>query len=234
MGLEQIKVELQEKMGNDRSIAMAAWTSSIDKSRAEERPENDITKVIKMLAEGGHGVPFESVVLRFWIRMPLFCDRQLMTHRVASHSGMSGRYRTMPNDHYIIPEDVLELMNKVANDCSQGKQLVSNLEFMSDASISAYSDMMYFAKKSKDVGTITNDEYKRIREIARGVMPQSAMTERVTIMNLRSFANFYRLRSDSHAQPEIQQVAKLMMQEVKESNICPIALEELEKVGWKI
>jgi len=60
------------------------------------------------------------------------------------------------------------------------------------------------------------------------------MTERVTIMNLRSWANFYKLRSKHDAQPEIQQVANLMHAEVCKHNICPIALEALSRNNWSI
>jgi thymidylate synthase ThyX len=60
------------------------------------------------------------------------------------------------------------------------------------------------------------------------------MTERVTIFNLRSFANYQKLRNSPHAQPEIRQVAQLMLEAVKEANICPIAIEALERNGWNI
>jgi len=60
------------------------------------------------------------------------------------------------------------------------------------------------------------------------------MTERVTLMNLRSWANFYKLRSKHDAQPEIQVVANLMHEEIVKQNVCPIALEALERNSWSI
>ena len=60
------------------------------------------------------------------------------------------------------------------------------------------------------------------------------MTERVTIMNLRSFTNYQKLRNSEHAQPEIQEVAKLMLEQVKLHKVSPIAIEFLEKNGWNL
>jgi thymidylate synthase ThyX len=60
------------------------------------------------------------------------------------------------------------------------------------------------------------------------------MTERVTVMNLRSFSNYYKLRSKSDAQPEIRQIAELMLESIIEKNICPIAIKALSDNNWSI
>ena len=60
------------------------------------------------------------------------------------------------------------------------------------------------------------------------------MTERVTIINLRSFCNFMKLRNKPNAQPEIRYLAEQMLKEVKAKNVCPIAIEILEKNDWII
>lgn len=45
------------------------------------------------------------------------------------------------------------------------------------------------------------------REQARTVLPVGIFTEIIWTLNLRSLANFLHLRADSHAQPEIQEIA---------------------------
>ncbi len=65
----QIKVELQETMGNDKSIAEMAWTSSYNLESKQTKTEQDVTKIVNMLAHLKHSVPFESVVFRFWMRI---------------------------------------------------------------------------------------------------------------------------------------------------------------------
>ncbi|NDG19387.1 MAG: FAD-dependent thymidylate synthase [Betaproteobacteria bacterium] len=161
----QILVELQETMGSDLSIANAAWTSTYDKSKREEKylDTDKIESLVKRLIIDKHGTPVESVVFRFWIRMPIFVDRQHMTHRIASHNGLSGRYRTMPEDFYEIPNDVNEILNKC------GSQYIA--KDYSDICLNAnssYRNAINELKKCEKNGIITNEEFKRAREILRG------------------------------------------------------------------
>lgn len=226
----QIKVELLETMGSDKAIAHSAWTSSLDISKKELRTEEDIKRIVNMLANLKHSVPFESVVFRFWMRIPISTDRQIMTHRIASHSGMSGRYRTMPNDFFEMPNDAKKILNKLTGNTYYIKLYQ---EICEDANL-GYRQVLQDLKEAEKAGTITNTEYKRVREIYRNILPQGNMTERVTVINLRSFCNFYKLRSKLDAQPEIQNLANQMIEAIKCSNICPIALEALERNNWII
>ncbi|NJO65879.1 MAG: FAD-dependent thymidylate synthase [Richelia sp. RM2_1_2] len=223
-----ILVELQEFMGNDRKIAESAWTSSFDKSKREQKTDAQVTDIVQRLAKDGHSTPFESVVFRFWIRMPIHTDRQFMTHRIQSASGLSGRYRTMPTDFYEIPPDVQEILNKT----DKGSLIYSDYQWLCQKTIESYNNAINHLKIAERTNIINNSEFKRAREIIRGQLPLSVFTERTSIMNLRSFANFQKLRGSKHAQPEIQKVAKLMLDEVKKANICPIAIESLEKKNW--
>lgn len=226
----QIQVELQESMGSDRSIAEAAWTSSTTLQGQDKKTDEDVERVVKMLIENHHHSPLEAVVFRFWMRIPIFTDRQHLTHRIASHSshnGMSGRYRTMPDEWYKIPDDVEDILISCYEEI-----LINDYEDMCRQCHSVYRACLTNLKERERSGVITNEQYKRVREWYRGILPQSSMTERVTIMNLRSFSNYMSLRYTEHAQVEIRIVAQLMLEEVKEANVCPIALEMLEKQGW--
>lgn len=225
----QILVELQDSMGSDRSIAEAAWTSSFDKCKRDTKTDEQVTELVQRLAKDGHSTPFESVVLRFWMRIPIFTDRQLMTHRIASHSGLSGRYRTMPTDFFYIPEDVENIINKAPN-----FDLIQDYFESCSLAVSNYEVAIGHLKGAEKQGHITNQEFKRAREILRGQLPTAGMTERTSIFNLRSFCNFQRLRNSEHAQPEIRQVAVMMLEEVKKANICPVAIEALENKGWSL
>lgn len=233
----QILVELQEWMGSDKSIAEAAWTSSTSKEIKELKTEEDIKRVVNMLADSKHSVPFESVVFRFWIRLPIAIDRQHMTHRIASHSGMSGRYRTMPRDYLAMPNDVKQILLKVEEselyDPEEGSYINCYDSYCSEANI-FYQNAMSDIRDAKSRNIIDNTEYKRAREFLRGMLPQHNMTERVTVMNLRSFSNYYKLRSKADAQPEIQDIANKMYTSIIEENICPIAINSLAKNNWDI
>jgi thymidylate synthase (FAD) len=231
MSFDQIKVQLLEHMGSDRAIAESAWTSSYIKSSIAKRPDEDVNKLVPKLILEKHATPIESVIFKFWIKMPIQTDRQHMTHRIASHNGMSGRYRTMPNEWLMQPEDVLTIIGKV----NERRMPISAMyENMCKQANNFYKELLIDLKEAEVAGEITNQEYKRLREFYRGVLPQNNMTERVTIMNLRSFANYQKLRNSDHAQPEIRTVAKLMLEAVEAENICPVAIATLKSISWDI
>ena len=233
-----IQVELQEWMGSDRSIANAAWTSSFDKTKRDSRTEEQVYNIVHKLANEGHATPFESVVFRFWIRHPIFVDRQHMTHRIASHNGLSGRYRTMPTDYYDLPDDVMTILDKASNAANPCQNLEWNMfdayYASCETAVNNYKLSIEQLKSAEKSLLITNDEFKRAREILRGQLPTAGFTERTTIFNLRSFANYQRLRNKSNAQYEIQHVAKLKLDAVEQANICPVAIAALKNNKWVI
>lgn len=232
MGLEQIDVQLQEHMGSDEAIANAAWTSAYDKDRRDEKTAEQAEDLVRRLAKDGHGTPFESVVCRFWMRIPVFVDRQVMTHRIASHNGMSGRYRTLPEDWYSIPNDVDAICTKANSGFSSG--VLEEFRHRCYRARGLYSSQLYQLQQAEQNGAITNVEYKRAREVLRSVLPTAFMVERTSIFNLRSLANFFRLRLSPHAQPEIQHLATLMLAQLVKSNVAPVAIEALQEQNWRI
>lgn len=246
--MEQLQTELQEFMGGDAAIANAAWTSSLDYQKKKTKSEEDIKRVVNMLADLKHSTPFESVVMRFWIRMPIAIDRQFMTHRLQSPSGMSGRYRTMPSEYLDMPEDVKSICDKITEHTNnsvgytlENRDIIYGIYDLQEVYYRTceeancmYKNSILIAKDLEKQNLLTNKEFKRFREFMRGMLPQHNMTERVTTMNLRSFANFQKLRNSEHAQEEIKYIAELMLKEVKNKNVAPIAIECLERNGWNI
>lgn len=235
--MSQIKVELQESMGGDRAIADAAWTSSSEHQKKKFKTIDQVKDLINRLADDKHATPFESVVFKFWIKLPIQTDRQHMTHRIASHNGMSGRYRTMPSEYLDVPVDIEEIIYKfkcLSGDVNNPTELDLFYHYyqLCESANTIYSIAIDNAKKAEKAQLITNKEFKRFREFYRGVLPQNNMTERVTIMNLRSFANYQKLRNTEHAQPEIRQIAQLMLESVV--SVCPIAIEALKRNNWII
>lgn len=246
-----IKVELQNIFGNDLQVAESAWTSSLDHSKKKSRSEEDIKKLINFLADNKHSTPFESIIFRFWMKIPIQTDRQLITHRLQSTSGMSGRYRTMPNEYLDMPEDVYNISQKIEYKTKvdtldkignyKGTSYNQSFDNLYESYIQTcetanhnYSHIIELSKEAEKDGKISNNEYKRLREFFRGVLPQNNMTERVSLMNLRAWANFYKLRSSPHAQPEIQEVAKQMLEQIEQSKDIKYCIEALKRNNWVI
>lgn len=236
----EIKVELQEWMGSDRRIADSAWTSSYTKTGKEKRTDEDVERVITQMATERHGTPFESVVFRFWIKMPTATDRQHMTHRITSQNGMSARYRTMPEEWFGMPQEVIDVLNRftvlgdIPKGAPMGEVIKGEYDCVFRVAFDLYKKVLNYLKEMEKVGQVSNAEYKRVREIMRFVIPIGNMTERTTMINLRSFANYQRQRNSDHAQPEIRFIAQEMLHLVSEQNICPIAIRELSRNGWNI
>ena len=61
---------------------------------------------------------------------------------------------------------------------------------------------------------------------ARAVLPNSLKTEIVVTMNLRSWRNFFRLRVDSHAHPQMREVAQILYKEFADK--LPVFVSGLE------
>lgn len=232
MGFNQILVELQDVFGDDRRIAESAWTSSMNHGKKELKTDADVERVVRMLggSKPAHGVPFESVSFYFWLRLPITSDRQYVTHRIQSMNGMSGRYRTMPQDWYSIPEDVLSVSLTHDSVCSMPEEY----EDLCNQANEWYRKQVELYRVLEKSGDITNNDFKRAREIVRGVLPQANMTERTATINLRSFANFQKQRNDSHAAPEMQYIAQLMLEEVEKCGRIPFALDVLKQNGWVV
>lgn len=75
-------VGLEEIMGDDRTPAKVARTS-FNQAGAEKTPEEDYG-LGDYLIRHKHTTPLEMVVLRFYIKCPLFVARQWVRHRTAS------------------------------------------------------------------------------------------------------------------------------------------------------
>lgn len=228
MAFDQIKVELLDSMGTDRDIANAAWTSSYDLSRKTSRNDDDVAKLVQRLVRDGHTTPLESIVFRFWCRWPIFVDRQHMTHRIQSANGLSGRYRTLPSDYYELPEDVCNVLKAVGEE-----QFIADYDKLVKDQITWYNRALNYLRLKEQMGRMTNGAYKRCREVLRGAIGTANMTERVFVMNLHAYANYMRLRSSEHAQPEIKDAADKMLVAITKADVAPVAIAALKTRGWK-
>ena len=134
----------------------------------------------------------------------------------------------MPTDWYALPAEVYDICLKA----DPSNSIAFDYDRSCTTASYAYNNSIYKLKQAEKSGAITNAEFKRAREVLRGQLPTSGMVERTTIMNLRSFANYQKQRNSSYAQPEIRQVAQLMLEEVKKAGVAPVAVKTLESIGW--
>ena len=253
---DKLKVELCSSWGGDRDIGNAAWASTKDLEKALQRSDDDVKRVVSGIVAQDHGTPKERVFFEFYIECPIFVERQFDKYRhslqiqdmqidylVATPSmrvgitqnELSGRYRTIPERSYGTPPDVQEILDKCSaadEGCSVNKGL-RTVDQMLLAQYALYNEYIKVMKDAEARGAITNAEYKRAREVVRGILGTSFITSMRVIVNLHSFEHIINQRLSPHAQLESRIVAYSMLAAVHNAGVAPVAVKQMmETNGW--
>ena len=169
--------------------------------------EDSAEKFIKGLLTRQH----ESVIVRF------VCDRgvthEIVRHRIASYSQESTRYCNYSGDKFDNQITVIDLASGFQYDLSKENDK-AKYEVWTKAMENA--EQSYF--RMLELGATPQE--------ARSVLPNSLKTEIVVTMNLRSWRNFFRLRVDSHAHPQMREVATMLYEEFKKR--LPVFVADLD------
>lgn len=187
-------VRLVDYMGDDYSAVRSARVSF---GQGVKTPERD-KALIMYLLEHGHESPFEHIVFTFHIKAPIFVARQWFRHRIGSFNEISQRYTEIKEEEFYIPQHV----RVNVPDDKQKSVPIENGELLEQ-----------MKTKMKDIMEESYKTYKELlemgvaREMARIVLPLSTYTQFYWTVNARSLMNFLKLRTDEHAQWEIQQYA---------------------------
>lgn len=184
MNANKNSVELLGYYGSDEVIACSAWTST---SRAlSEEKRNRIPQLIKSLWENGHETPFEKGSVHFLVNCDIASHIHLLKHRIASINAESARYKELKEDKMYIPEDWdAEWQRSLEEFTAMGNSLYHKaLEAMTPV-----------------LGR------KRAKESARFFKTYNSQIQADVQFNMRSFANFLKLRDSEHAQVEIRDIA---------------------------
>ena len=144
-------------------------------------------EIVELIVDNDYLSVLEHIYFTFDISeiSEVLC-RELLEHRIASHTARSTRREEQKSFSYHIPEKLKEEGN--------------------DEAVEIYSDAMKNA----------NDAYTKLRELgiareqARYVLPMALHTHYVVTMNVRSLINFFMLRLCVRASPEIRELAMRM------------------------
>lgn len=209
-------VRLVDYLGGDERVVQAARVSY----GAGTKSYREDAGLIDYLLRNRHTSPFEQVILTFHVKLPIFVARQWIRHRTARLNEISGRYSIMKDEFYVpAPEDVspqsvdnkqgrapealsVEAAERVRTILAQGQT----------AAFSAYSGLV-------DEGIA--------RELARINLPLSLYTEWYWQIDLHNLFHFLELRLDSHAQKEIRDYAKVLLDIAKK--VAPRCCESFER-----
>jgi flavin-dependent thymidylate synthase len=190
--------ELLGYYGSDEVIACSAWTST--SRELDDKKRMRIPKLIDMLWSNGHETPFEKGVVHFLVNTDIASHIHLLKHRISSLNAESARYKELKEDKYYIPEDWIIAYGQ------------TRLHGGTD-----------WAEKLEEYTKLGNDLYhrciadlepvlgrKRAKESARFFKTYNSQIQADIMFNMRSFANFIKLRNSEHAQVEIRDIAQQM------------------------
>ena len=181
------KVELLGYYGSDTVIACSAWTSTSRNLTDEKRAR--IPKLIDMLWSNGHETPFEKGVVHFLVDTEIASHIHLLKHRISSLNAESARYKELQENKYYLPEDWPdEWANRLEKYTTMGNDLYHE----------AITELEPILGR------------KRAKESARFFKTYNSQIQADVMFNMRSFANFYKLRYSEHAQVEIREIASKM------------------------
>ena len=200
------KVELLGHYGSDEVIACSAWTSTSRNLTDEKRGR--IQRLIEMLWINGHETPFEKGTVHFLVDTDIASHIHLLKHRISSLNAESARYKELKEDKYYIPEDWNDISISDRNlHYPWGNKWVDALR-----SYTAHGNELYH-QCVKDLEPVLGR--KRAKESARFFKAYNSQIQADITFNMRSFANFQKLRNSEHAQVEIREVAAKMLELVE-------------------
>jgi thymidylate synthase (FAD) len=172
-----MKVELLNYTKNGvELVAKSARVSGVPKGMKDR-------EIVRMIVENDYSSALEHISFTFDISgISLALSRELLEHRIASHTARSTRYQEEEDFGYYTPAEIqrdekaLEYYNVVMEQLSK-----------------VYKDL-------RDMGIS--------RESRRYVLPAATHTRYVWTVNARSLINFLGLRLCVRASPEIKELAK--------------------------
>ncbi|HEX8586146.1 MAG TPA: FAD-dependent thymidylate synthase [Allosphingosinicella sp.] len=197
------KVELLGFYGSDETVALSAWTSTSRELTDSKRAR--IPNLLETLWSNKHETPFEKVNVHFLVDSEIASHIQLLKHRIASINGESARYKELKEDKYYLPEDWNIDIARVSKDViqdEQGERWIDILEGFNIMGNKLYHQCL------EDLTPILGR--KRAKESARFFKTYSSQIQVDIQFNMRSFANFIKLRNSEHAQLEIREIAQVM------------------------
>ena len=182
------KVELLGYYGSDEVIACSAWTST-SRDLTPEKKER-IPNLINMLWSNGHETPFEKGMVHFLVDCDIASHIHLLKHRISSLNAESARYKELKEDKYYLPADW-------PSDWQDRLQEYTKL-----------GNALYHQCIEELTDTLGR---KRVKESARFFKTYNSKIQADVSFNMRSFANFQKLRNSEHAQKEIRHIAEEML-----------------------
>jgi thymidylate synthase (FAD) len=185
--------------------------------KSEDRiKEGSAEKFIGNILKNGH----ESVVEHGSITVKFICDRgvshELVRHRIASYSQESTRYCNYSKDKYGNQITCIDISTGFKYDLSDE---IDKQKYLIWQEAMSYAEKKYFELLA--LGASPQE--------ARSVLPNSLKTEIVASLDIRSWRNLLRLRTNKAAHPQFRELACAILKDF--INRYPVFFEDLSDLS---
>lgn len=180
--------------------------------QSEDKMTDDSAEdFIRQIIRRGH----ESVLEHVCVTVKFTCDRgvshEIVRHRIGAYSQESTRYCNYSGDKF-------------------GNEITVVRPNFLTCDVPAYNgdkeDVWYDTCKSAEYGYFRMMEDGATPQEARSVLPNSLKTTLIATYNIREWRHFLRLRCAPDAHPQMQQVAKMALEQLRAWG--PVFFEDLD------
>ncbi len=217
-----MRADYIQHMGDDLTVVNAAKVS-FDKESSWDPTlftEGDLSthhlsekdeKLVRYLAKHRHWTPFSHPQVTFRMTAPIFVARQAFKHKVGfTENEISRRYVADDPEFFMPKEWRGKPVNAKQGSSDQVITILNNFQCVRTAVFVDGQDIHEAVRETYHRAEMT---YKGLiengvaPEQARMVLPQAMFTSWYWTGSLAAWSRFYNLRTDSHAQSEIQELA---------------------------
>ena len=207
-------IEVIDSLGDDLTVVNSARVSFGKRKEVYDKTDE---RLVRYLAKYKHFSPFRHLQVQFHVKAPEFVMRQWYKHVVGiettSNSSakdhawneISGRY--VPVSDYYEPS----VWRKQSDDNKQASEGVLD-DLQQKRMTDAYNDLMRKVRMTYDKMV----EAGMAKEQARIILPLNQYTEVYWTASFQAVMNFIELRNEKTSQWEIQEYAKVMLEQMKE------------------
>lgn len=210
----------------EQTIVEIARVSSSRKDKTENQ-----AGLINYLIKNNHWSPFEHGFITFEIETSKAIGIQLLRHRSFTFQELSQRYADISK---MIADNMFESI-ELRRQADDNRQSSEDIIDGNDLELYSEYDAVYMGAEQvidsflERVKTMYEHLLKQgvARECARMILPMATKTTIFMTGPVRSWIHMLDIRDDSHAQKEIQLIAKEIKRQLIE--VCPIIAEAR---GW--
>lgn len=192
-------------------------------------------KFVKMLIDRGHEAMIEHSSLSVKFIVDRGISHELVRHRIASFAQESTRYCNYSSDKFdngitfIQPCWIKEDLTGIYKVKWDGKALDKPIDipfekFNARGARGAFDWFWNMAAAERDYMRLLEKGWSP--QQARSVLPNSTKTEIVITANYREWRNFFKLRTDTPAHPQMREVTIPLLKELK--TLIPVVFDDIK------